>query len=237
MLETKETIHQISRSISQSPCGCVHACRAKRLWIWCELSGWCAGPLDFLPRYSGGLPESLRGKTEHPINPPTGLYLHSTNSQQKLWHFPNWAGLDHTPGLIHLQRPNVSSMCRRNRSHLRTSRTSFLKLTVTLAIYLMKIPVCPVCWPASPICGRTGCSWSCSHGSVQLNKRTKFSQGWIKKAHKGLAKTRTIRLKVVKLNHSSGCFWQSDFKKKKKNQPLSCEHKVDVWHLRLAGRY
>lgn len=34
--------------------------------------------------------------------------------------------------------------------------------------YLMKIPVSPVCWPASPVCERTECSCSCCHGWVQL---------------------------------------------------------------------
>lgn len=46
-------------------------------------------------------------------------------------------------------------------------------LTTKLVWYLMKTPASPVCWLASPTCGKTECNWFCFHVSEQLRQKHK----------------------------------------------------------------
>lgn len=53
------------------------------------------------------------------------------------------------------------------------SYTVYIQLMTKLVGYLMKTPVSPVCWLASPTCGKTECSWFCFHVSEQLKQKHK----------------------------------------------------------------
>lgn len=44
----------------------------------------------------------------------------------------------------------------------------------------MKTPVFPACWPTSPICEKTGYSWSCFPGSEKLKKTQRFTRFFFK---------------------------------------------------------
>lgn len=64
--------------------------------------------------------------------------------------------------------------------------------------YLMKIPVSPVCWPASPICVKTECSCSCFRGWVQLHRGQRFYTVFNDAAlRSGASCTSSVYLRVI----------------------------------------